>query len=337
MVQKTVAIAAVFVLLCAARAYSAFCPATEPSSAVTQRSLDWCWAANLQYLSQGFYGGCQTLQCEFVNYFRDLQLLPGGTCCVINHCDSYSVTPAEYEAGMKSFGFSIGTFVNPPAPAALKEIVCDYSRRLLAIFGDPPSISSGHAGTIVAMDTAGVSGSSLVKVMNSLTGVHANVRYDDLMAGTGAMPFPWHGNWIVYGVSCANPVAFVNDFRYEDGRAQWTVLHEWGTKEYVIEGVDSPEGDGVSLVVVSSGSSEHSVSVSTDGFSWLRLVEVEESGLRREMGLCSTKPSKRRGSGGVRNETIAWRREEIAADARGVMATQSSSASTVEQSRKWIE
>jgi hypothetical protein len=107
-------------------------------------------------------GGCQTLQCEFVNYFRSLKSLPDGTCCVVGHCDAYSPTVADYESGMKSFGFSIGALVNPPAPPDLKTIVCDNSRHLLAIFGDPVNVTSGHAGTIVAMDVSVVSGLSQV-------------------------------------------------------------------------------------------------------------------------------------------------------------------------------
>ena len=110
-------------------------------------------------------------------------------------------------------------------------------------------------------------GEGQVKVMNSLTGSHQTPTYNALINGTGTMPYPWVGYWIVYGVSCANPVTFVRDFRYEDGVVRWSVLHEWGTKEYVIEGADSPSGEGVPLAVVSPGSSEHSVSVSAPAFS----------------------------------------------------------------------
>jgi hypothetical protein len=260
MVRRTVSVVVMLAVLCASRSFAAFCPSTPPASAVWQRSPAWCWAANLQYLSYGFSGGCETLQCEFVNFFRDLQLLPDGTCCVVGHCDSYAPTVSEYSQGMFSFGFSISTIgpdelLAPPAPADLKAIVCDNSRKLLAIFGDPAvgnpsSVTSGHAGTIVAMDVASISGSSLVRVMDSLIGDHRDVTHNDLVNGTGVMPYPWLGYWIVYGVNCSTPgIGDVSYLWVEEVLSGWWVKLAydvyWTASEYdssCLYVSDNPDG-----------------------------------------------------------------------------------------------
>lgn len=77
-----------------------------------------------------------------------------------------------------------------------------------------------------------------------------------------------------------NPAADVSDFHVSNGVASWTVLHEWETKEYVLEGCHDLTEAGVELTTDIASLGVHAVPIQNTEFPYVRLVEIETSGRR---------------------------------------------------------
>ncbi len=113
-----------------------------------------------------------------------------------------------------------------------------------------------------------------------------------------------------------NPVAEVVDFRYAEGVVSFTVVHEWNTQEYLIEGCDLPRGEGFTLAVDKPFVGTHTIAIVADGFKWLRLTEVETSGKRLHKAICGTKVSSPGAFDAAAAAIVAARKAEIAEAAR---------------------
>jgi hypothetical protein len=60
-------------------------------------------------------------------------------------------------------------------------------------------------------------------------------------------------------ITCDRPVAKVSDFRVESGYAKWTVIHEFNTKEYILQGCSDVNGIGIDIISDEPGYGEHSL------------------------------------------------------------------------------